>query len=121
MPDEKLEFKVNEYWAKLAKKFPWAAFIPELAQDSKGQEYLRKKGSSVIYKLLKEGDEKNGEYACGTCGSTILGASVAHPIWDGPSVMSDSGKCHYEIVPYCPKCEKRPGFNGMPIERGPKL
>ena len=45
-----------------------------------------------------------------------MGARIAHPIWDGPFPMSGSGRCDYEEVPYCPKCEKKPDFHGTPIE-----
>lgn len=57
----------------------------------------------------------DGGYECLECGSTIMTARVAHPIWDGPFAMSGSGKCGYEDRPYCPKCEKKPGFHGDPI------
>jgi len=36
-------------------------------------------------------------------------------IWDGPFPMSGSGRCHYESVPYCPKCEEKPNIHGSPI------
>jgi len=58
---------------------------------------------------------EDGKLYCKECGSVILGAKVAHPIWDGPFPMSGSGKCFYEEVPYCPKCEEKPSFHGEPI------
>jgi hypothetical protein len=86
----------------------WEVFQPEKAVKD-GIEYLRKKGSDVIYKHKEEG------YECLNCSSEILAARVAHPIHDGPFPMSGSGKCHYESVPYCPKCEEVPNFHGSPI------
>lgn len=56
--------------------------------------------------------QEDGSYTCKTCGSVIMAAKVAHPVWDGPFPMSGSGKCIYEEVPYCPKCEKRPECSG---------
>jgi len=63
-------------------------------------------------KYVKQGD---GTYKCRDCGETILAARIAHPIWDGPFAMSGSGRCSYEQVPYCPKCEPKPDFNGSPV------
>jgi DNA-directed RNA polymerase subunit RPC12/RpoP len=83
----------------------WAKFQPEIAKKD-GIEYHRKNGSKIIYKQVKNG------YECMNCGSDILVASVAHPIHDGPFPLSGLGKCEYEQVPYCPKCEKKPDFDG---------
>jgi len=86
----------------------WEAVRLEKAVKE-GIEYLRKVGSQIIYK-------PNGEnYQCLKCGSEIVAAQVAHPIWDGPFPMSGSGQCHYESVPYCTKCEEKPNFHGSPI------
>lgn len=49
------------------------------------------------------------------CGAEIMTARRAHPIWDGPFPMSGRGRCHYEMVPYCPNCEEEPDFHGAPI------
>ena len=87
----------------------WAAFKLEIAHKS-GLEYHRKAGSEIVYK--KQGEN----FVCLDCGSEIMVESVAHPIWDGPFPMSGSGKCHYEKVPYCPKCEGKPNFHGQPIQ-----
>ena len=60
-------------------------------------------------------DDPENPYVCVKCGATILAVKVAHPIWDGPFPCSGSGRCEYEEVPYCPKCEKQPSFTGAPI------
>jgi len=86
----------------------WATFKPEIAKKD-GIEYHRKTGSDIIYK------QKDDGFECLKCGSEIITAQVAHPIWDGPFPMSGSGKCHYEHVPYCPKCEEKPKYSGSPI------
>jgi hypothetical protein len=112
---EQLEFSVSEEWQKFAHESPWAACILETAKDSKGQEFARKRGDKVVYRVTEDG------YACVQCNSEIMAGRVAHPIWDGPFPMSGSGRCHYEDVPYCPKCEKEPNFHGSPIEVGPKF
>lgn len=83
----------------------WAEYQPEIAKHD-GIEYHRKRGSKIIYKQVKDG------YKCLNCDSDILVASVAHSIHDGPFPLSGSGKCEYEQVPYCPKCEKKPDFHG---------
>lgn len=56
-----------------------------------------------------------GDFTCFVCGSDILSATVAHSIWDRPGPCSGSGKVKYEEVPYCPKCEKKPNYHGIPI------
>jgi hypothetical protein len=62
-------------------------------------------------------DPKNPRtcYTCKDCGANILGAQVAHSVWDGPFPCSGSGQVEYETVPYCPNCETKPGFHGSPI------
>jgi hypothetical protein len=110
MSAEKLEFRVNEEWQKLLKEYPWMSFVPEDAKDSKGNEYQRKRGSSVIYKKTDNG------YICINCGSEIETAEVIHPVWDGPFPCSGSGKTAKETVPYCPKCEEKPNPSGTPIQ-----
>jgi hypothetical protein len=106
---EQLEFSVSEEWQRFIHENSWVSFVPESAKDSDGVEYLRKKGSETTYRKTDDG------YRCTTCDSEIISGRVAHPIWDGPFPMSGSGRCHYEEVPYCPKCEKEPNFSGRPI------
>ncbi len=118
--DEKLEFRVNEEWEKGLKEKPWLTFVPEFAKGSDGTEYMRKRGSQHIYKIIKI-DEESFNNICNSCNSDVLAAKVAHPIWDGPFPMSGSGRCYYETIPYCPKCEKKPDFSSTPIEVGEKI
>lgn len=120
MAEEKLEFAVNEEWQQYYRENSWAVFIPEFAKNARGEEFMRRAGGSVIYKIVKEDEKGNQNYVCADCGSEIMGERVAHPIWDGPSRCSGSGQCHYENVPYCPKCEQKPNFHGIPIEVGEK-
>jgi len=54
-------------------------------------------------------------YKCRDCGEAILAARIAHPVWDGPFAMSGGGRCVYEELPYCPKCEQKPDFHGSPV------
>ena len=66
--------------------------------------------------VLTESTGKEGTGYKHKCGTGIMGASVAHPIWDGPFACSGSGQVHTETVPFCPKCEIKPGFHGAPID-----
>ena len=43
------------------------------------------------------------------CGTEILGGKVAHPVWDVPLPLSGYGQVEYRTVPYCPRCENKPG------------
>lgn len=108
---KQLEFKVQQGWNG------WEAYKPETAECQDCKTYFeRKPQSKVVYKM-----NKGRGYNCLNCGLEILAEKVAHPIWDGPFPMSGSGKCHYETVPYCPKCEPKPDFHGTPIEVGEKF
>lgn len=66
--------------------------------------------------VLEESRDDGCDGYIHSCGETILGARVAHPIHDGLFPLSGSGKCKYETVPYCPKCEEKPDFHGSPIK-----
>ena len=88
----------------------WAAFHPETAKKD-GVEFIRKRGTEIIYKKVSDG------YECNSCGGEIMSATVAHPIWDGPFPLSGSGKVKNEEVPYFPNCEEEPNFNGSPITK----
>ncbi len=111
-----LEFIVEEDWKKFQKESLWAAFVRSIAHDGSGQRYVRNalRPDSQIYRVVKS-NGKNEELQCNTCGSDIMVATVAHPIHDGPFPLSGSGRCHYEEVPFCPKCEKEPSYSGLPI------
>ncbi len=117
---EELEFSVNKEWAACEKENPWLAFVPEFAVDSNGQQFMRPRGRSVVYKVVTE-DGNNQTYECNDCGSEIAGTTVAHSVWDGPFPGSGSGRVQNETIPYCPKCEDKPDFHGSPISVGPKL
>jgi hypothetical protein len=111
MAVEDLTFQTTKEWEALLKRNPWRTFVPEFARDASGQGFMRGRGRKVIYRVVSE-NQGNQEYVCNTCGSEIQGVSVAHPIQDGPFPLSGSGKCAYEDVPYCPKCEQKPNFHG---------
>ena len=81
-----------------------------------GQTTTRPSDSEKIWLVLAESEGKDGVGFKHKCGTEIMGARVAHPIWDGPFPMSGSGRCHYETVPYCPNCETEPNFHGSPID-----
>jgi hypothetical protein len=90
----------------------WQAYTPEIATCSKCSTYYEKKeGKDFAYKKIND-----FEYICTVDGKVINAVKVGHPIWDGPFPMSGSGKCQYESVPYCPKHEKKPNYNGSPIQ-----
>ncbi|MFH1210499.1 MAG: hypothetical protein V1645_01150 [archaeon] len=93
------------------------AYVPEVSDCPDCKSYFeRKPGNSIAYKST---DRKS--YSCTVCGSEVMGGTVAHPIHDGPFHLSGSGKCHYETVPYCPKCEKQPSSSGSFITVGKKF
>ena len=64
--------------------------------------------------VLTESTQEGRRPYIHSCGEIVLGAMIAHPIWDGPFPESGSGRCHYELWPYCPECEEKPGFHGSP-------
>jgi hypothetical protein len=96
-----LEFKVFEVPS-------WASYQLEVAVKE-DVEYNKRIGSDIIYKQGEDGFE------CVDCGSEILASNVAHAILDDPFSISGSGKCEYEMVSYCPKCEEKPDYHGSPI------
>ncbi len=75
--------------------------------------FERRSKGKVMYVKTKGSDG----YVCGTCGSEIQSTTVAHPIHDGPFPLSGSGRCEYETVPYCPKCEEKPSSSGSFITK----
>ncbi len=79
----------------------------------------KKKPGHKIWLVLSESKGKEGVGYTHKCGTQIDGARVAHPIHDGPFPLSGRGQCHYETVPFCPKCETEPGFHGAPIDHDP--
>lgn len=118
---EILEFKATPQWDAFERQYSWLSFVPEFATTPEGIKLMRGRGRAAIYKIVKEHPDGREEYQCTTCKSDILAAQVAHPIWDSPIPCSGSGRVHNETVPYCPKCEQKPDFNGTPIEVGEKF
>ena len=69
--------------------------------------------SKDLTKYVKQ--EGSTEHRCRDCNDVIMAARVAHPIWI-EGTCGGPGKCQYEVVPYCPKCEEEPSFHGSPIQ-----
>jgi rubrerythrin len=105
------------------------AAIARMWPGNKSDEYLVFDGQ--IMKLVPSAKEKpeaekrapgnldrytkiNDVYVCKDCDANVLVATVAHPIWER-GMAGGSGECRYEQVPYCPNCEKKPGYHGAPI------
>jgi len=81
------------------------------AQIRASQELIKEK-----YFQREGGTYQNSwQFNCRECGGIVLVATIFHPVWDGPFLMSGSGKCFREFVPYCPKCEEKPSERGCPI------
>ena len=77
----------------------------DLKEDYPDHYLLRKKKAPYqIYVVEKRVD---GAMSCLECGTTLLEATVTHPV--------RNGGCYEEIVPYCPKCEQRPNPIGRSI------
>ena len=88
-----------------------------MAQQEKRQGgQTTEKDGKKIWLVLSESIGKEGVGFKHKCGTEIMGASVAHPIWDGPFACSGSGRVHTEVVPFCPKCETEPNSSGAPID-----
>lgn len=60
-------------------------------------------------------EQEDGSYKCKNCGTDIMGKKVFHSVWDGIFGCSGSGDVRTEIKPYCPKCDKEPNSNGLPV------
>jgi hypothetical protein len=55
-------------------------------------------------------------YRCRDCGAVIMSALVAHSVYCGKDETDGVlHECHYEIAPYCPRCERKPDFHGAPV------
>lgn len=85
----------------------------EPTEEAKRQGGQIKDGKWLV---LTESAGKKGVGYKHKCGTEIMGASVHHPIWDGPFACSGGGEVHVETVPYCPKCETKPDSRGAPID-----
>ena len=108
-----LEFKIKPEFLDKLEKQPWLNFIPEFAQDPSGQIYMRKRGSLIIYKQIKNKNKR--QYICIKCGAKILSSDISHLIWNHYSESFDLEKCVPESIPYCPNCEKIPEYVGKSI------
>lgn len=64
------------------------------------------------------GNPEDG-YVCRECDGPVLGAQVAHPIHSRMMPGAGSGECQYEMVPYCPNCDKKPNYHGAPVLEDP--
>jgi len=62
---ENLEFEMNPEWVAHARDNPWLAFIPEFAQDSEGNSFMRPKGRSIPYRVVSEDERGIQTYVCG--------------------------------------------------------
>ncbi len=71
--------------------------------------------SKSAYPILDESDQNGEEFIHRTCGMTILGKRVTHPIWYKGMTAAGGGEVQIEIVPFCPKCEPAPNPHGDPI------
>jgi len=81
-----------------------------------GQTTIGPSDGKRIWLVLAESKGKEGVGYKHKCGAEIKGASVTHPIWDGPFPCSGSGQVHTETVPFCPECETEPNYHGAPID-----
>jgi len=86
--------------------------IPVKVAHDAQDNYIMKGDIIYVMRIRGEGDMK-----CFGCGSDILSARVAHPVWDGPFPCSGDGRVRSEEVPYCPKCEKEPNYYGTPVKK----
>lgn len=60
------------------------------------------------YILIEDGADK-AHYECPVCGEKIMIADVSkNPPW----VIAFKGDSDYNNIPYCPKCDKKPEYNG---------
>lgn len=114
MTNQQLDFKINEAWKRFKEKNPWLAHIPEFAEDSEGNFFMRDHRRKVIYRAV-DPDSENLVYICNSCNADIEYVTVAHPLHK--IHFSESSKSYYEKVPYCPNCEKKPSPNGRPIKK----
>jgi len=77
---------------------------------------VKKKGHK-IWLVLSESTGEEGKGFKHSCGTSIQGKKVTHPIHDGPFPLSGSGRVRTETIPFCPKCEVEPNTSGAPVDR----
>lgn len=74
-----------------------------------------------IYEIKKDTDfvyfqEKGqGSFKHLGCGETVMVATIIHSLWDKRFTCAGSGETRRNPVPYCPKHEKKPDWQGIPI------
>jgi hypothetical protein len=85
-----------------------------LTEKRQGGQMIEKDGKK-LWLVVTESKQQADKSWVHSCGTEIQGTQVAHPIWDGPFPLSGSGRCNYQTVPYCPKCETEPDYHGAPI------
>jgi len=78
------------------------------SSNEKPEDEKREAGNMENY--VEDGDG----HKCKDCGTTIIGATVAHPVWIR-GFSGGGGEVKNETVPYCPNCEKKPDFHGAPV------
>ena len=51
-----------------------------------------------------------------SCGTDIMAVSQTRSVWlsDGPGPCAGTGEVEIHVIPYCPKCDRRPESNGPP-------
>jgi type IV secretory pathway TrbF-like protein len=49
------------------------------------------------------------------CGTTVMAATVYHPVWLKGLTCAGTGEVRTETVPYCPTCQTKPNERGAPV------
>ena len=84
--------------------------VVNVKPSSKEKPESEKREPGNMENYVKNG----GGWKCKDCGSDILVAQVAHPVWIH-GFAGGGGEFKYDTLPYCPNCEKKPNFNGSPV------
>jgi len=108
-----LEFKIPQEWEERIKD-SWRSFIPEIAKDNLGIEYLRNLRDEKIYRISIR--DTNGEkiIMCNNCEGEVSTQRVVHLIYFNEN---STNKIKTEYVPYCKKCDNAPQVVGDPVYR----
>jgi len=70
-------------------------------KDKIGLVYFQKNGSGTFIHL--------------GCGNEVMVTEIIHSLWDKRFDCAGSGETTKNTVPYCPKHEKKPDWQGIPI------
>jgi len=73
--------------------------------------YEIKKDIDLVY-FQKYGD---GTFIHLGCGEEVMIGTIIHSLWDKRFDCAGSGETQRNSVPYCPKHEKKPDWQGIPI------